>query len=487
MVGPIELGKAEWYLGDRIGQGGFGTVYEASSDLANIAVAKLIPKDPGAARELLFDDLPEQAQNIIPILDKGEWGEFLVLVMPRADISLREQLEGCCEGLPLDEATRVLSDVANALRGLEPRVVHRDLKPDNVLLYNGSWCISDFGIARYVEAATATETHKYRMTAPYAAPEQWRFEHAESATDIYAFGVMAYEIIEDVWPFHGPSRADFRRQHLEQVPPELSDVPTPLATLVAECLRKPPGSRPRPEQILSRLEASRQSPSATDSRLESLQSELVAKQSEEEAEASAREDEKERRAALFDTARESLTAIVDALRSRIQEHAPAAHVTGKDAELDVRISGAILRIETVKRDPIDALALPNYEPPFDVVAHTEIIAIPDGERARGRSHSLWYCDAQEADVYRWYELAFMMSGLVRQQPGLQPFALEPSGRDAAYPFASVTHTHQLDWDPEPFDQGSELQFIDRWIDWLVDAAQGKSLHPRIMPEHSCLL
>lgn len=185
----------EWKVKEPPARGGFASVFLAEAEDGSDAVVKLIPKEPGAERELLFGDIPEGVPNVLPILDKGEWGDNLVLVMPKAERSLRQHLEA--EGqLVADEAVAVLLDVAIALEGLDGKVVHRDLKPENVLLYGGHWALADFGIARYAEASTALDTRKHAMTPPYAAPEQWRSEHATSATDVYAFGVMAFELVE---------------------------------------------------------------------------------------------------------------------------------------------------------------------------------------------------------------------------------------------------------------------------------------------------
>lgn len=82
-----ELGQI-WKLRERIGGGGFGQVYEANSETHDSAVIKLVPKDPGAERELLFADL-KGIRNIIPILDQGETEDSWALVMPRAEKSLR--------------------------------------------------------------------------------------------------------------------------------------------------------------------------------------------------------------------------------------------------------------------------------------------------------------------------------------------------------------------------------------------------------------
>jgi len=152
-------------------------VYVASSPEVEVAaVAKLVPKAPGAQRELLFVDL-EGARNVMPVLDSGETDSDYVLVMPRADKSLRSHL-GALGELNDADAVSVLRDITAALEDLDGRVVHRDLKPENVLYLNGFWCLADFGISRYAEATTAEDTRKYSMTGPYAAPEQWRFERA---------------------------------------------------------------------------------------------------------------------------------------------------------------------------------------------------------------------------------------------------------------------------------------------------------------------
>ena len=120
------------------------------------AVVKLVPKAPGAERELLFAN-PDGVPNVVPIWDKGEWNGYWFIVMPRAECSLAAYLAEH-GALSAEEALSVLTDIADALVGLDGQVVHRDLKPDNILLSGGRWCLADFGIARYAEATTAAET-----------------------------------------------------------------------------------------------------------------------------------------------------------------------------------------------------------------------------------------------------------------------------------------------------------------------------------------
>jgi serine/threonine protein kinase len=132
----LQLGQ-EWVLGERIGGGGFGQVYAAKSDDRE-AVAKLVPKDPGAERELLFVDLTD-APNVVPIIDRGETEDHWVLIMPRAEKSLRQHRAGTDGPLEIAEAVNILEDIAEALVGLDGRVVHRDVKPENVLYMDGHW------------------------------------------------------------------------------------------------------------------------------------------------------------------------------------------------------------------------------------------------------------------------------------------------------------------------------------------------------------
>jgi serine/threonine protein kinase len=148
----------------------------------------------------------------------------------------------------------VLVDIADALVALDGRVVHRDLKPENVLELDGRWCLADFGIARYAEATTATETRKGAMSLPYAAPERFRGERAGAAADVYSVGVMGYELLSGELPFRGSSPEEFQDAHLHHDPPDLEAVPALLAALVTECLYKSPGARPTPANLRARLE-----------------------------------------------------------------------------------------------------------------------------------------------------------------------------------------------------------------------------------------
>ena len=159
MVEKIMLSQ-EWVIGQQLKEGGFGKVYLARPQDGMQAVIKLFPKDPGAERELLFEDLGE-VPNVMPILDSGEWGDYWILVMPKAEKSLRDHLGEMGGVTSVENTLQILVDIVQALVGIEDRVVHRDIKPENILLLNGHWCLADFGISRYAEATTAQDTRKF--------------------------------------------------------------------------------------------------------------------------------------------------------------------------------------------------------------------------------------------------------------------------------------------------------------------------------------
>jgi len=478
----VQLGQ-EWILGEVIGGGGFGKVYSAKSADHESAVVKLVPKAPGAERELLFVELGE-ARNVVPIIDRGETEDSWALVMPRAEKSLRQHLSETPGPLSMAEAVTILTDIADALADLDGRVVHRDLKPENVLLLNGHWSLADFGISRYAEATTAPDTRKHMFTAAYAAPEQWRSEHATNATDVYAFGVIAYELLAGTRPFAGPQMHDFREQHLHVDPVPLGNVPSLLAALVDECLYKAPGARPSASAIVARLARVAGAPQSAGlanlqeaNRAQAMRQGVAARQQSE------RQSEAERRAALMESARRSLKQVADALKEAITQAAPLASFSvGLDIGWTVQLNQAEMRLAP----PVATSLQPwgSWSPPaFEVIAHSAVsIQIPRNRYGyEGRSHSLWYCDVRESGKYQWFETAFMVSPLIPQQSSRNPFALDP-GEDAAKAVWAGMAEVQAAWPFTAVSIGDLDDFIGRWAGWFADAAQGQLNQPSTMPE-----
>lgn len=477
----IRLEQEEWQLGDRIASGGFAEVYLASSESAPSAVVKLIPQAPGAQREMLFEEL-NGVPNVVPVIDRGEWGNYWALAMPRAEKSLRDYLNEMGGQLAVADAVSVLADMAEALVAIEDRVVHRDIKPENVLLLNGRWCLADFGIARYAEATTAPDTMKYAKTPAYAAPEQWKDETATSETDVYALGVVAYELLTGERPFIGPEVHDYRRQHIEDPVKPMAGIPSWLQSWVAECLYKSAPARPTPQNLLTRLRTNMQAASPAAQRLQEANTLVVQHRAEAERQRSVAQEAAERQIELRKVADQSLERILGLLRRQIVDNAPSVQESYLPAGREWMLRAGILRINIVQTAKNSGFGLP-----FEVVAYTDISV--DMPKVRellggyaGRSHSLWYCDAQQAGVFRWYETAFMR-GIIGNSEGVVPFALSPDNQHAKWALSQGTnHTHQVAWPFTPIDQGDEESFIERWIGWFADAAEGRLQCPRNMPE-----
>ena len=445
----------------------------------------MVPKAPGAQRELLFVDLGD-ARNVVPIIDSGETHDSWVLVMPRAEKSLRQHFSEAAGPLSVSDAVAILSDVATALADLDGRVVHRDLKPENILLLDGNWCLADFGIARYADATTAPDTWKHARSLPYAAPERWREQRATTATDVYSLGVIAHELLSGSLPFEGPAPHDFREQHLHSTPPTLGNVPVPLGALIDECLFKAAEARPTPANVLARLAGIEElAPSAGHAKLQEANRAEVARKGETARHESEHRSEVDRRYTLFDAADIGFKRIADTLGQDISWIATAATVeTGRDGGWCIRLDKA--ELELVPPRMTSESPWGSWQPPaFKVIAHAAVgIRIPPGrDQYEGRCHSLWFCDARDAGNFRWFETAFMVSPLIPKRGRQNPFALNP-GSEAAKALWIGVSEFQVAWPFTPLNTGDLQDFVDRWASWFADAAQGRLQHPGTMPERS---
>lgn len=463
-------------MGDQIGAGGFAQVFLACADDGQTAVVKLIPKMPGSQRELLFEKLDDVA-NVMPILESGETEDYWALVMPQATKSLGDYLIELGGPLTVSSAVSVLVDVAETLAEIEDRVVHRDIKPDNILLMNDRWHLADFGVARYAEATTAPDTLKFSMTRPYAAPEQWRGERATSATDVYALGVVAYELLSGRRPFEGP---DYRRQHLEEQVAPITGIPDRVRSLVNECLFKAPEARPRPQNLLARLKGSMKAASPAGAQLQQANAVAVERQAEEARQQSIARVEAERRRNLADASDHSLDNIGALLNQSIVDNAPGVQLLHQGRARIWSLNDAKIQLSA----PASATQETGRHLPFDVIAYTDISVVKPADRYgyTGRSHSLWYCDAHEVGVFRWYETAFMQIFGGHRKRDVTPFPMSPGEEDVALALSPAIHIYQVAWPFMPIDQGDEENFIERWIGWFALAAQGHLSYPSSMPE-----
>jgi eukaryotic-like serine/threonine-protein kinase len=431
----------------------------------------------------LFVDLGS-ARNVVPIIDHGETDDSWVLVMPRAEKSLRQHLDDEGPVLSADAVRTIMTDITTTLVDLSDKVVHRDLKPENVLLLEGRWCLADFGISRYAETTTAPDTHKFAMTPPYAAPERWRNERATAAADVYSVGVMGYEMLSGQRPFVAPTLEDFRDQHLHGAPTALNSTDTSLASLVEECLIKAAGARPSAANLLVRLERTADTPrSAGLARLEKASRAQANREAEAARAASQSSSEGERRAGLSEAAARGLEVIVEALVESIKSAVPASSSERLgDGARSLKLGAAELRVFPLRRYTTASKG-PGRAIVFDIVASATVgIAMPPDQYGyEGRSHSLWFCDAQEKAQYAWFETAFMISPLTARQSTRDPFALEP-GPEATEAIAPIMGAFQVAWPFTRLDADGLDDFVGRWAGWLADVSERRLHRPNTMPE-----
>jgi TolB-like protein len=269
-----ELLGDRYRVGRELGRGGMARVYLAHDlkHARNVAIKVIRPElSASLGHDRFLREIGIAARlrhpNIVPLFDSGKAGESLYFVMPYEEgPSLRERLED--GALPIADALGVMRDVARALAyAHEHGVVHRDVKPDNVMLSGGAAVVTDFGIAKAVSAArtdvsgpTLTQSGSAIGTPAYMAPEQATGDPStDHRADIYSFGCLAYELFIGKPPFAGESMHLVIAAHLATVPEPVTlhraEVPAGVAELIARCLEKSPAARPQSaRELLDSLE-----------------------------------------------------------------------------------------------------------------------------------------------------------------------------------------------------------------------------------------
>ncbi len=241
----------------RVGVGGMADVYLAKDTRMGRQVALKILHPQYAGDDSFVERFRREAlsaaklqhPNIVQIYDSGQEGDFNFIVMEYVEgRSLKDYL---AEEGPLEvaEANRIAREVLTALAyAHRSGLVHRDIKPGNILLsVDGKVQVTDFGIARAEAGSTMTQTGTILGTAYYLSPEQAQGLQLDGRSDIYSLGVVAYEMLTGRRPFEGDSPVSIAYKHVREMPRPPThhrpDIPQPLDAIVMTAMAKRPEDR----------------------------------------------------------------------------------------------------------------------------------------------------------------------------------------------------------------------------------------------------
>jgi eukaryotic-like serine/threonine-protein kinase len=269
VVGTTIAGRYE--LEEVVGHGGMSSVFKAHDSLLERNVALKVLHEQYNEDEDFVERFKREARsvaqlqhpNIVTVIDRGEEDGRQYIVFEYIDGENLKEFTVRKGRLEVREALEIAIEVAQALAfAHEHGLVHRDVKPQNVLLNgDGRAKVTDFGIARSLDVDTGmTETGTVMGTSNYIAPEQASGQGVDAQTDVYSLGVVLYELLAGDVPFLGESFVAVALKHVHEAPPNLldvrGDVPPRIAAATDRALEKDPAQRfPTMDAFASELQA----------------------------------------------------------------------------------------------------------------------------------------------------------------------------------------------------------------------------------------
>lgn len=249
--------SGEYEISDLLGRGGMSFVFLAQElDLNRQVAIKVLPlqllQGPSAAERFEREGKIAASldhPHIVPIFRVGATGTFLWYTMKRIRGRSLEQLITERGPLPLPEVLRVVQQVGSALEYAHRHgVVHRDVKPANVLMEDTGWAwVCDFGVARAFGTVSLTQTGASLGTPRYMAPEQFEGQPVDGRSDQYSLAILVWQALTGAVPFEGDTVGELIRQHLLEEPRRLSaaraDIPQQVSSAVYRAMSKKPADR----------------------------------------------------------------------------------------------------------------------------------------------------------------------------------------------------------------------------------------------------
>jgi len=266
-----------YVITDFLGRGAFGEVYRANGETTGAVIAvKLLPMgqlSDDTSRRALLNEIKAAQQinhpNVVRVLhiDEGsnpDLGPYVCMEYISGGTLaqlLRAQGKAGTQ-IPLARALEMMIDIAQGVRAINEKLIHRDIKPDNILIEGKILKISDFGISKFVDESTRLHTFKGGQHVAYMAPEGWAGDKNTHKLDVYAVGVVFFEILTTKHPLlpkvkDQGSMRDWEKVHLYEACPDArgqrSDSPLPVAQLVSRMTAKRPQDRPEWSEVLKIL------------------------------------------------------------------------------------------------------------------------------------------------------------------------------------------------------------------------------------------
>jgi len=255
MIGTLLLNRYE--LLEKIGEGGMGIVYKAKCTLLNRFVAVKILKAKLGDDEDFITRFKREANsiaslshtNIVNIYDVGLENNINFIVMEYIKGKTLKQIIKENVRLNSLNTVNIAFQIAKALQyAHKNNIIHRDIKPDNILITEDNIVkLTDFGIAKIADAETLTNSNKIIGSVHYFSPEQAKGKLVDFRTDIYALGVVMYELITGQVPFNGETSISVAIMHIQDpvIPPNkvITDIPKNINTIILKALEKEPVNR----------------------------------------------------------------------------------------------------------------------------------------------------------------------------------------------------------------------------------------------------